>query len=351
MPPVEHSSPLVSRTSPTSRWQRIGPVICLLLLAPIIAELLFGVIRIRAIWVLINEIFTWGCGASLIREFVRRWRKGWQSMLLMGLALAIAEEWVIQQTSISPLVGPVVPAYGRAWGVNWVYFLWALGYWSVWVVLIPVQLAELLFPARREESWLRARGLVIASIAFLLGACAAWYGWTQRARVKIFHMQPYSPPPLCLLIGVATIPLLILAAYALPSGRSRKELSVSRSAPSPCLVGLALFALGFPWAAFILLGWGRGALPNVPFGVVLAGGLAWATFTFSLARRWTFCRDWGDSHRYATVFGGILACMLGGFVVFKVGGAQRIDWIFKAILNAAAVVWLLSLRTKVKRRA
>jgi hypothetical protein len=43
--------------------------------------------------------------------------------------------------------------------------------------------------------------------------------------------------------------------------------------------------------------------------------------------------------------------MLGGFVVFKVGGALRIDWIGKAILNVAAVAWLIALGRAIERRA
>src|SRR5580692_9393790 len=108
-----------------SRWQRIGPIVSLLLLAPFISEVLYGAVRISTIFVLIPEVLTWGCGALLIRECVRRWHKAWQSTLMMGLALGIAEEWVIQQTSISPLVGLAQHAYGRIWGVNWVYLLWA----------------------------------------------------------------------------------------------------------------------------------------------------------------------------------------------------------------------------------
>jgi hypothetical protein len=324
-----------------SQWQRSGPIVALLLLAPIIAEVLYGAIRISNIILLIPEILTWGCGALLIRECVRSWRKGWQSMLLLGLALAVAEEWVIQQTSIAPFVA--LQAYGRAWGVNWVYFLWALGFESVWVVLVPVQLTELLFPARREEPWLRTRGFVIASLCFVLGACIAWYGWTQRARVKVFHMPPYSPPLLYLLTGVGVILLLVLGAYALPPGRFRDGHASSHSVPPPWLAGLILCALGTPWEASIWVGWGKGTLPDVPFGLVLFGGLGWAGLTFFLVRRWTASAEWGDAHRFALVFGGVLACMLAGFWVFKIGGALRIDWIGKAIMNAAALVWLLAL--------
>src|SRR5579862_7045872 len=115
---------LSSPTIPT-RHRRIGPAFALLLLSPIIAEVLYGATRLSVIFVLIPEIMTWGCAALLIRECVRRWRKGWPSMLLMGLALAVAEECIIQQTSIAPLVGLAEHAYGRVWGVNWIYFLWA----------------------------------------------------------------------------------------------------------------------------------------------------------------------------------------------------------------------------------
>jgi len=330
----------------TSRWQRIGPIVSLLLLAPVISEVLYGATRVSVIFVLIPEILTWGCGALLIRECVRRWRKSWQSMLLLGLALAVAEEWVIQQTSIAPLIGLAQHAYGRVWGVNWVYFVWALGYESVWVVLIPVQLTELLFTVRREHLWLRTRGFVIVSIVFVLGACMAWYGWTQRARIMVFHMPPYTPPPLYLLTGVGVILLLILGAYAMPSGRTRDDHAASYSAPPPWLVGLILFALGFPWGAFVLLGFG--VFPGMPFSMVLAGALAWAALTLFLMWRWTASPGWNDVHRYALVACGIMACMLGGFAVFKVGGALRVDWIGKAILNGAATAWLFSFRRKVR---
>jgi hypothetical protein len=59
-------------------------------------------------------------------------------------------------------------------------------------------------------------------------------------------------------------------------------------------------------------------------------------------RQWTSSPDWSDAHRFALVLGGVVAGMFGGFVVFRVGGALRIDWIGKAVLDAAAIAWLLS---------
>jgi len=47
--------------------------------------------------------------------------------LLLALALAVAEECLIQQTSLAPMVLKLKgEVYARAYGVNYVYFLWAL---------------------------------------------------------------------------------------------------------------------------------------------------------------------------------------------------------------------------------
>ena len=59
--------------------------------------------------------------------------------------------------------------------------------------------------------------------------------------------------------------------------------------------------------------------------------------------RWTRSQAWNDRHRCALVFGGLLACMVGGFVIFAVGGALAIDWIGKAILNVIAVLAMVKL--------
>lgn len=337
-------------TLQTTTWQRIGPIVSLVFLAPIIAEVLSGTTRVSVIFALVPEILIWGFGTLLVRECARRWGKGWRSVLLLGLALSVAEEFVIQQTSISPLVRMGEHEYGRMWGVNWPYFLWALGFESVWVVLVPIQLTELIFPARRKEAWLRLRGFITVSVIFVLGAGIGWYGWTQRARVKVMHMQPYNPPSLYIAMGVCVVLLLIFLAYALPSGNVRDDRTALRSVPPPWTVGAIVFVLGAAWIVFEQLVWGVGARPGAPVGLVLGGGLAWAALTFYVVRRWTSSGNWDDMDRFALVFGGIMACMVGGFVIFWLTGARRVDWIGKLVLNAAATIWLISIWRKVARR-
>ena len=145
----------------TKRQRHRAAIWTLLLLAPVIGEVLSGSTRLSFLFVLIPEIMVWGGGALLCRELVRRWRAGAVSLLLLGLALSIAEEFIIQQTSLAPLpFAGANAAYGRYFGVNWIYFLFMLGYESVWVVLVPVQVTELCFPARRELPWLSLRAII-----------------------------------------------------------------------------------------------------------------------------------------------------------------------------------------------
>ena len=147
----------------TAKKRRIGPVLTLAFLAPFIAEVLSGATRMSVIIALVPEMMVGGGGALLARELVRRWGGRWPSLLMLGLGLSIAEEFIIQQTSLAPLPFPgALGGYGRMWGVNWIYFLFMLGYESVWVVLVPVQVTELLFPERRNDSWLRKWGIVRA---------------------------------------------------------------------------------------------------------------------------------------------------------------------------------------------
>ncbi len=331
------------RSSSTTRsiWRRSSPVITLLFLSPVIGEVLFGATRITTLFVLLPQIGTWGCAAVIIREVVRHRRRDWFAILLLGLALAIAEECLIQQTSLAPLPGvdPEHP-YGRALGVNWVYFLWALGYESVWIVILPIQLTELIFPARRDEPWLKKRGLVISAIVFVLASLVAWYSWTQLYVPQYFPELAYKVPLSSVAIALAAI--VALAVVAL--GRKRPDLpkhETTRSAPRPWLVGLAAFALGLPWFGLVLLAYG--AVPTLPFAIPLVAGLAVAALVYSLIVGVSQSSDWRDSCRLALIFGGLIASMLAGFLILKLGRAPTIDVIGKLVLNMIAVFLLVRL--------
>jgi hypothetical protein len=332
----------------SSGWRRAAPAAALLLLAPIVSEVLYGATRISVIFVLIPQVAVWGCGTLMIREAVVRRRRGWVGLLLLGVALGVAEECLIQQTSLAPMVGLASREYGRVLGVNWVYFLWALGYESVWVVVLPVRLTELMFPARRDEPWVGKRGLILAGLAFLLGSLVAWYSWTQVARTKVFHMPEYQPPVADLLAASVAIVLLVAAAFGPWAAPRSGEPGSGRSAPDPWLVGSIAFLFGLPWSVLVLLAFG--IFPTVPFEVTLIAGVVCVCAVLFLFGRWTSSPSWDDRHRFAVVFGGIVACMAGGFVIFAVGGALPVDRIGKVVFDAIAFLWLARLGRSLRRR-
>src|SRR4051812_19182256 len=85
-------------------WKCVIPALTLVLLAPLIAEVLPGATRFTSLFVLPIEMCVWGGGALMIRYAVRRLHLGWANMLALALSLAIAEECLIQQTSLAPMV-------------------------------------------------------------------------------------------------------------------------------------------------------------------------------------------------------------------------------------------------------
>src|SRR3954453_13755689 len=101
------------------RFHRILPALSLMVLAPLVAEVLPGATRLSSIFVLPIEICIWGGGAVMIRFVVRRFRLGWLHMAFLGMALSVAEECLIQQTSLAPMVIKLKgEEYARAFGVN-----------------------------------------------------------------------------------------------------------------------------------------------------------------------------------------------------------------------------------------
>jgi len=216
-------------------WRRAVPGLTLIVLTPLIIEVLPGATRLSVITsfpgVLPMQMGVWGCAALLIRAAVRRWRLGWLNMLFLGLALAIAEEFIIQQTSLAPMVLQIFPGepFARAWGVNYVYLLWALGYESVFAVLVPVALTELMFRSRREQPWVGKWTAVLLCPVFLLASVFAWYIWTRFARPMGFHVHIYDPPLASMAIGAAAILALVIAAL----GPSRRALLIERKPLTP----------------------------------------------------------------------------------------------------------------------
>ena len=325
---------------------RIAPALLLMLLAPLLTEVLPGATRFSSIFVLPVEIAVWGGGAVLIRELIRRNGLGWQSLLMLALVLAIAEECLIQQTSLAPVVIKLKGLeYARWMGVNYVYLLWALAYESVLVVMLPVLLAELIFPERREEGWLSKTGGTVVTLFFVLGCFLAWFSWTQIARVKVFHLPPYTPPLAAVLVAVGAIG--VLAFLALGPRRSAFAPARPKLPPSPWLVALC----GIAWSALlygmVLLAFG--IAPQVPAAAPVGAWVIAVAVALGVLPHWTAHPDWRPAHRYGLIFGVVGSAMVVSFFGFQ--GSPLPDIIFKVATNVIAALLLVWLGLSLRRSA
>jgi hypothetical protein len=329
----------LTRPIAESRMRRMLPALTLMLLAPLIAEVLPGATRISSIFVLPIEIAIWGGGAVLIREAVRRFKLGWLNMLLLAIALAVAEECLIQQTSFAPLVIKLKgEEYARAFDLNYVYFLWALIYESLFVVFIPVGLAELIFRGRHQQGWLSATGVAIICLLFLPACFLAWFTWTQIARVKVFHLEAYHPP----LSHIVAAALTIAALVALALGPLRRRIAQPPKAIRPPHPALLFLLSGIATAVlFGLVLLGFGIQPSFPPPLAVAIGLGLAALIVAFVPRFYAHESWNHWHDVGILYGAIITNMAVFFVGFI--GSMPLDFYGKVILNALAVVLLLRL--------
>jgi ABC-type uncharacterized transport system permease subunit len=147
-PDSSHPMPLSTK----AKWQAAPAVATLIFLSPVLTELLAGILHVSTIWLLVPEMAVYGLAAVLAREVTRRFHRGWGTILLMGIAFAVAEECVILQTSLTPQFFPGgISSFGWAAGVQWIYLTAMLGYESIYAIVVSIALTELLFPARRDD--------------------------------------------------------------------------------------------------------------------------------------------------------------------------------------------------------
>jgi hypothetical protein len=320
------------------------PAFVLVFLAPMLAEVLPGATRFSAIFVLPIEMCVWGGGALLIREAARRWQLGWRNVLALALALALAEECLIQQTSLAPMVLQLKgQVYARAFGVNYVYLLWALVYETVFVVFLPIQLAELIFPRRRDECWLGRTGLIVTSVLFMVGAFLAWFSWTQIARPKVFHVPAFTPPIAAVVVAGAAIAILVYAGIG-PFRESLARAQAPLASPPSWVIGTAGGVWAVLWYGLVVLGFG--IAPQFPPWLAIAAGVALVVAILAIVPRWVASGEWSRRDAFSMVFGTMLGAMLVSFVGFI--GAAPMDLYFKIGADAIAVALMLWLGARVR---
>ena len=202
---------------------------------------------------------------------------------------------------------------------------------------LPIALTEILFPARRNESWLSQRGLAITAVIFVLASVGVWWLWSHVG------VERYS--------GSVTIsPLNVILGVVARRGAGRRDTRAAEHTPGcgdarpvhrrawwPWVLGLIAFIFGLFWWLLVIFAYlpadtASGGSPLIPiiFGVV------WGLLTFVTVRWLSGAAGWQDRHRLALIFGASVASMLAGTLTVLAG--EPIDILGKLVLDLVAIV-------------
>ena len=234
--------------------------IFLLFLSPIMGEVLSGsTLPLEFIKPpgFVFLVLLYGCGTLLIREAKARWNLQW-SVLFLGVAYGILEEGTMIQSffNVAHADLGVLSGYGMYFGVQWPWAIMLILFHSTMSTLIPIEIADLLWPAYKNKPLLTKRRLILC-FAGLIFIVIFWMGFVIGQQAEPAY-QNYSPNPW--LITGATLGVLILIWLAYQYRESR----IATAGPwlaSPFVFGVA----GFLWQAANLI------LPNAFAGEHLAG--------------------------------------------------------------------------------
>src|SRR5205807_8317096 len=216
MSPSPQSTSLVSKLV---RFLKSHPLLFLLLLTPGIPEYLSASSQLTLLVIspliffglLAANLGLYGSGVVLIREAMIRWKKGWASVFLLGVAYGIVEEGIALWTLFNPLAQPVgnLGFYGHWLGVNWVWTVGLLIFHSVYSIGLPIFLFGLVFPELHSKSLVSMRGVRISVLALTIDSVLLFL-------VESLTYRNYNPGGGLLIFSGVVIAALVFAARKLP---------------------------------------------------------------------------------------------------------------------------------------
>ena len=279
---------------------RLVPALALLLIAPFTGELLLGNLPPEpASWafMLIPLVLLYGGGALLIREVARRLHRGYPTMAVLAVAYGLTEESFVVGTLFNPdYLGLDLLDHGwvPALGTSPIWAVYVVGIHAVWSILVPIVLAEHLFPARSRTPWLPVPGLILVVVVYLAGAVLLALG--------TFFTTGFFPQPRQLAVVAMLAAAAVLIAVLLPR-------APRRSGPAPAPTRVALTTL-LACSAFI----GTQLVPTPPVLTILLM-LVVIGATAAQVVRFSTGSGWGPAHRVAAASGAVGTYCWTGFVI------------------------------------
>lgn len=312
-----------------TKKSNLKPALTLFFLTPVISEVLFGSTPASRAYSLIIECLLYGSAALLIREFARRKNLSWVSIIILGYVFGILLECLLLQSVFNPLFLGFDLSLGRTFGVNWLWGESIIGYHAVWSITLPILITELIYPAKRNEAWLKKSGLYFNAGLVLLG-CAAHFA-------IFYKMSGYMASPVHFTIASLLVIALVVLAGRL---KENKEQRKSKEGYWYFLTGVVVFFAASIWLSQIIFV----AQKNAAFS-------AWAIFFiilfFTVLLIFVLLKFIKGGielmQRFSIAFGALLSSMLFGLIVLA-GSGSRIDVYFH--LGFICIVIFLMLKLK-----
>ena len=321
--------------------KKILPILVLLILPPVISEVLYGSVPLSLLFTIIPDIGLLGCGALLIRFIVVSRKLRDTSIVLLGLSLALAIEFAIKQTSLAPIITSSDPnGYGRVYGINLIYMIWAVVYESIWGFYIPIKMFDFIFPDRKDDPMFGFIGFVITGIGFSLGVYASWYTWTQLIYPIYYNTTAYVPNYTTMLQGL--IISIILIYIALRNKTTDKRIKTLEPIPHIVLIGVTMFVISLSWFGLLLFAYG--VFPTIPIEQPILFSLIMIVVASVALFYWPKSTHWTDSTSIVVLFSVLLASMFAGTITS--GISQPLDILSKIVFDFIAVLALVFLYQK-----
>lgn len=176
--------------------------------------------------------------ALLIREAVVTWKKGWATLLSLGIAYGAVNEGLMAKTYFtfqptSPALGTAA-GVGRLFGINWPWVTGITLFHMMVSISVPVALSFLIFSDASSDRLFTKRQ-TSALLGLLLFQIAAW---TPILLVLVPGLRQNLP---LLVLPVATVLSFIYIGRLIPTPDPRRTLGGSLGRPRWLAVIAALF--------------------------------------------------------------------------------------------------------------
>ncbi|MBN1681133.1 MAG: hypothetical protein JW966_12675 [Anaerolineae bacterium] len=306
-----------------SRLANLTPAQTLFFLSPLLGELVSSYLSPLEFFnplLFVITVVPYGCGALIVRELVVRSRKGWISLVLLGLAFGLFFEGIVTRVLFNPDWEDLgaLGEYSHVYAFTWTMAVGVVHFHAVISIICAILLAEMIYPAQRHESWISTRKLITC--------CVALPGWT----LVIGTFAPFIPPLPGAFVLIGLVAVLIGVALIIPAEPFAPR---QRPTPRPVIFGL----VGGVGMTAIMIG--TYMIPEFDFRppllIMFVSLLVMVAAEFVLL---TWLNNggaaWSDRHRLALVSGFLVF-----FLVFGIG--QDLEAFTGRSLVSIVTIWQL----------